>query len=167
MTTTHRILCCFAALVVPLLCPGQTPLTDLHQITRDYIDNPVNADLLYQGKWMTFKATVGRIANAPYKDSAGQVYFDEDGHEWVCVFDRSRIQEIARLRRADAVVLKGLFAAPYHFLHCSVTPYVEPPVEETKSTPANGGTCKIVPPELLSKVEPEFPPGSTEKAPLL
>ncbi len=86
----------------------------LTQIGNDYGDNPVNAALVYRGKFLTVRGTVESIA--------GIIQFEGDprANTWNCAYDRDSIAEIAKVRKGDVVVLRGQLVSFLNFHHCAV-----------------------------------------------
>lgn len=113
----------------------------LETIRKAYAENPVNADLLYKGKVLTVEGIVTAITSNPRGREVGSVSFasppevkrrfgDETALQgavgasgvtiWSCSFDASRVEEIARLRKNDNIILEGQLESYSTFRHCRV-----------------------------------------------
>jgi len=104
--------------------PSSSPL-DLDQIGEEYGKNAVNADLLYKGRTLTVRGQVVSIGNGRvYKEMIGSVgfrnYTANPGNSWSCAFDVDQVEEIAKIRKSDFVVLSGQLVSFLNFHHCTL-----------------------------------------------
>lgn len=136
-------------------------LTDVYEINRSYLDNPVNADLHYKGQFFVVTGRIEGISNdAHEKGTIGRVEFipsttlpnPPNPLSWSCTFDVSETRDIAQLHKGDPVFLRGEYWSYLNFRHCSVVP--ESSVEIPSPPPEQAITNSD--PVVLNKVEPEY-----------